>query len=805
MLDSVFVDKKSITTLGLPKVLDRVADLAAFSASKDLARALTPGTAYEEVQLRQTQTTEARYLLSVDADISIGGAHDMRSAAVSAARGSVLEPAQLLDVKSTLISARVMKRSLEKSHAVAPALADIASQMQLAPGLVDAISKTLDPRGEVLDSASPKLSSIRRDLNVVHERLTTRLQRMVSDPNIAQMLQEPIVTQRDGRFVIPLRAEFKGRIKAVVHDQSSSGATLFIEPLTVVDLNNQRRELQLAERDEVRRILAALSAQVGEHAEEIQATVSCLAEIDLAFAKAKYSDQIDGCEPILAPWREMHAGGHPGSTMKLLAARHPLLDPSEVVPIDLQLDDETFALVITGPNTGGKTVALKTAGLLVLMAQCGLHIPATSGSSLSIFDKVFADIGDEQSIEQSLSTFSAHISNIIRILSKAGDKSLVLLDELGAGTDPQEGAALARALMIEFLQRPTTTLIATHYPEMKTFAHVTPGVRNASVEFDLQSLQPTYHLTIGLPGRSNALAIASRLGLGDGIIARAREWVAPEELQAESLLDEIHRQRDQARQERQQAHESRQDVDALREELRERLEQIEDERQTVLTQARDEAQLEVEAVQQELNSLRRRLKAASQPLEALKAVEEQIESLEQVVHKPVIRVESSEPVEPLVLKLGEEVLIQTLDTKGVITGLGEQEAEVQIGRLRLRARLEELAPVRNAAPSKKKHQPMQVIPPPQSAPAPRAPQPPPLELDLRGQRVDEALDELDRRLDAAFLTGMPFVRIIHGKGTGRLRQAVREALSNNQYVASFEPGHPGEGGDGVTIVRLALE
>jgi DNA mismatch repair protein MutS2 len=800
------MDVKSYEVLELQLVLDRLERWAAFSASKELARALTPAVDFEQVKVRQAETSEARLLLSLKPDLTIGGAHDMRPSVNAAAVGKLLEPTELLDLKSTLIAARNLKRSLEKSDVTLPVLSAVADKMELVPGLIDAISKTLDDRGEVLDNASDKLATIRRNLRVAHDRITDKLQRMVSDPKIARMLQEPIITQRDGRFVIPLQADFKGRIKAVVHDQSASGATLFVEPLRVVDLNNERRELQLAERDEIRRILADLSHQVGESAEEISSTVGALAVLDLAFAKARYAEAIQANEPILKDFSGGGKTGHPGSTLSLLAARHPLLDPDVVVPIDFVLDTETFALVITGPNTGGKTVSLKTVALLALMTQCGLHIPASSGSELSVFDAVFADIGDEQSIEQSLSTFSAHVSNITRILKLASPQSLVVLDELGAGTDPEEGAALARAILGTLLERGITTLVATHYPEMKAFAHTMRGVRNANVEFDLESLRPTFHLTIGLPGRSNALAIAERLGLDKEIVSRARSMVSPEELRVESLLDEIHHQRELARQERSQAAEDRRHIQRLEKELSERLESIEEERRVLLDQANLEIREEINSLQEELRSLRRRLASAAEPLKAVQDIENAVDELQEEfsISRPSPSQISAGahkdagPQRPF--GIGEQVRIRTIDAVGVITALEEERAEVQVGRLRVRARLEELDFVSESeAPESRKKAPIRST----LHASVGAAAVPPLELDVRGQTADEALVELERRLDAAFLVGMPFIRIIHGKGTGRLRVAIRQALEGNAYVASFEPGKSSEGGDGVTVVHLA--
>ncbi len=521
------MDSKTLHVLEYDKILERLARFCDFSASADLARALQPSNNIDEVTRLLAETTEARLLLSTS-DLSIGGSHDIRTYADLAARGGVLEPLALLEIKSTLMACRDLKKSLAHSAEKTPRLTQLAVGLPEPFGIIDAITRVLSERGEVLDSASDKLANIRRAVRVARDRLMSRLQKYLTDS--ANKLQEPIITQRDGRYVIPLRAEFKGSIKAIVHDQSSSGATLFVEPLPVVELNNQVRELELAERDEERRILAELSSQVGEHAAELKYGIENLALLDLAFAKAKYAEELHASEPILQPNRKSSSANSQPPAIIILHSRHPLLDPNIVVPIDINPKTGTRALVITGPNTGGKTVSLKTVGLLALMSQSGLHIPAQSGSELPCFHDVFADIGDEQSIEQSLSTFSSHITNIIRILKKADARSLVILDELGAGTDPQEGAALARAILSHLIERGITTFVATHYPELKTFAHSTDGVVNASLEFDVQTLRPTYHLTIGLPGRSNALAIAQRLGLDPQLVAAARSEINPDDL-----------------------------------------------------------------------------------------------------------------------------------------------------------------------------------------------------------------------------------------------------------------------------------
>src|SRR3990170_4431524 len=800
--NSPAMDSKTLQVLEYPKILERLKAFCDFSASMELARALEPTDSSDLALARLAETSEARKLFSVQ-DIGIGGAHDIRPAADLAARGGVLDPVQLLDIKSTLISCREIKKSLERKTDEYPRLAQLAAGLPESHGIVDAITRVLSERGEVLDSASPKLATLRREIKIAHDRLMSRLQKYLTDSG--NKLQEPIITQRDGRYVIPLRAEFKGQIKAVVHDQSASGATLFVEPLPVVELNNKVRELELQERDEERRILYQLSAQIGEHREELIYGVENLAVLDLIFAKAKYAEELKASEPVL---HELSANSDQRSAknqkqelkiesrtlIRLLNARHPLLEPNSVVPIDVDPAPGTRALVITGPNTGGKTVSLKTVGLLALMAQSGLHIPAQSGSELPCFHAVYADIGDEQSIEQSLSTFSGHITNIIHILKQIDHRSLVIFDELGAGTDPQEGAALARAILNHLLETGCTTLVATHYPELKTFAHSTEGVVNASLEFDIKTLRPTYHLTIGLPGRSNALLIAQRLGLHQTIIDSAKAEIHPDK-----LLDDIRKERNRTSRERQKLEKARDRLESQTKELEKRLEKIEDERRDVLAKARAEGELEVAVLKRNIESLKSQLKKAKQPLEALKEIEEKVAEIEEKIEAPVERKSDQQSaVSSRSVKLGERVVVNTLNADGVVLALGESDAEVQIGTLRVRARLVDLQRKGQEEDSPKEKMPS--VSTQRSAVGTKSPG---IELNLRGKLVEDGLDELERYLERAYSSGLLFVRIVHGKGTGKLREAVRNALKGSPYVASFEEPKDNEGGAGVTVAKMA--
>jgi DNA mismatch repair protein MutS2 len=804
------MDTKTLHVLEYPKILERLVGFCDFSASMELARTLEPTDSYDLAIARLAEASEARRLFSTNDNIGIGGAHDIRPAADLASRGGVLDAQQLLDIKSTLISSRELKKSLERKTDEFPRLTQIAAGLSEAHGMVDSISRVLSDRGEVLDSASPKLGTLRREIKISHDRLMSRLQRYLTES--ANKLQEPIITQRDGRYVIPLRAEFKGQIKAVVHDQSSSGATLFVEPLPIVELNNAMRELQLQERDEERRILYELSAQIAEHREELVYGLENLAMLDLIFAKAKYAEELKASEPMLHKMEvkkrkddDPSSAAHRPPSIQLLNARHPLLDPNLVVPIDIDPKPGTRAIVITGPNTGGKTVSLKTVGLFSLMAQSGLHIPAQSGSELPFFHAVYADIGDEQSIEQSLSTFSGHITNIIHILKQIDARSLVIFDELGAGTDPQEGAALARAILSFLLESGCTILVATHYPELKTFAHSTEGVVNASLEFDIKTLRPTYHLTIGLPGRSNALLIAQRLGLSQNIIESAKAEINPEDLRADKLLDDIRKERNRTSRERQKLEKARDRLEAQTKELEKRLEKIEDERREVLAKARAEGELEVAVLRRNIDSLKSQLKKAKQPLDAIKTIEERIEKIEEKVEAPVERKIDQSPVSSLQsLRLGERVTVTTLNAEGVVTALGESDAEVQVGSLRVRARLVDL--VRKGQmeerPEVKKEE-KKVEAEGSGRAALSGTRSPGLELNLRGKLVEEGLEDLERYLERAFSAGLLFVRIVHGKGTGRMRDAVRNALKSSPYVASFEEPKENEGGAGVTVATMA--
>ncbi len=805
------MDSKDLTTLEFPKVLERLAGYASFSASRTLALSLFPSSYRSQAVQWQAETGEARRLLAVKPETGIGGARDVRPLLEQVRRAAILTPTDLLNVRQTLIAGRDLKRAILSLQDQFPNLADIAGRIQECPGLVHEIGRSISDRGEVLDDASPELVRIRRELDIAHQRLLDRLNRIVQSGSNAPYLQEAFVTQRQGRYVIPVRAEFKGRIPGIIHDQSASGATLFVEPTATVELNNRWRQLQVEEEQEVQRVLAALGQMVNEESDRIRWTVEAIAELDLAFAKAKYADELLASEPTWRTTTRRGAQAASAISFDLAEARHPLLDPETVVPAHLQLDSETHILVITGPNTGGKTVALKTVGLLVVMAQAGLQVPVREGSSLPFFDAVYADIGDEQSIEQSLSTFSSHMTNIVRILEACDENSMVILDELGAGTDPVEGSALARAILEYLRQKQVTTFVATHYSELKVYAHHTPGVVNASVEFNAETLAPTYRLMIGLPGRSNAFAIARRLGLNAGIIDTAQAMIDPETQQTESMLWDIQSEREAAARERRVAASAREQVEKRTQELDNKLAEIERERHHALNAAREEARKEIEEVRQELQQLqthwRQQFENQDKPLPAdvedgqsvLAALEESVAEL-----KPP-EPPATQPAYRGPLHSGDQVWVKPYNASGEVISSQRGQVEVQLGHFRVSVRRNQvdlLAPESSAgdeigasATSMTGGQAANSVPVAES---------PGLELDLRGQTTEEGLRRLDLYLDDAYMAELPWVRIIHGKGTGVLRAAVRDALNGHPLVTSYHPGDDNEGGDGVTIVKLAV-
>lgn len=808
------MDEKTLRILEFDKVRKILAGYTSFSAGTDLALVLKPTSDLFEAQRRQAETREALAMFETHSSITIGGARDVRRAVDNAEHGFTLLAEDFQAIKSTIVAARTLRRQLLKLEDEAPHLADIAVLIEECSGIVSAVSRTIDDRGEVLDSASPKLARIRQEEQMVYSRIHEKLQRLLNS-SMNQYLQESIITMRGGRYVIPLRADAKGRIKGIVHDHSGSGATLWVEPMNTVELNNEYRGLHIREQEEINRILRDLSAMVAEQGDSIKRVVERMAELDLIFARANYASTIEAVEPFFVPWRSFdvprppkHANErakwtppplklHPGSTIWVKGARHPLIDPEEVVPTNLTVDEDTFTVLITGPNTGGKTVSLKTIGLIVLMAQAGLHVPAIE-ARLTIFDGVFADIGDEQSIEQSLSTFSAHLTNIVRILEHVDDRSLVLLDELGSGTDPTEGAALAQSTVSFLRDKGATTFVATHYPELKIYASQTAGATNASLLFDIETLSPTYEMSIGIPGRSNAFAIARRLGLDETILDEAMRLVGSDSHEAEDMLDSIYSLREKMEAEEAGTRLAFNEAEATRNRLQKRLEEVEREREQILEETRAQADKELEEIRSELRRSRRKIRDAAS-LNLLKKVGKEVEKVEEERVKqtvPHIKVATKASTKKKVqetrraLRVGDTVNVKSLGTRAEVIEVGKKEAVVAIGRMQMRAGYDDLefkgSPVTEPE--------YEMISEPAISPG--------LELDLRGRRVEDGIEELGRYLDSAYLARLPWVRIIHGKGTGKLRVAVRESLSAHEFVGSWEEGKDGEGGAGVTVAKL---
>ncbi len=847
------MNPKSLHTLEYDKIIARLAALCETDAGRALAEALLPSPDYPDVLRRQRLTAEARRLLDMKPGISLAPARDVRAPVHQAALGHVLEPPELLDVHATLTLARSLRDTIGRLRVHLPLLAEIAEAIAPAGGgpvsggdfrdLLSEIARCINPRAEVVDAASPVLAQLRHDSRQAHDRLSRRLQQLVASPAARGAIQEPIVTLRDGRYVVPVKAEMRSQLPGIVHDVSSSGATVFLEPLETVEMGNAWRELLAEEEREVQRILRDLSARVGGRAEDIAAAVDALAGIDLCLAKARLGHALGA--------REIPHEGHdqpwllkkPGALL-LIDARHPLLK-GDVVPIsvwvgqggptsnlrpptsqatepgtknqaqespgareaptsNLQSPTSFSVLLITGPNTGGKTVALKTVGLLALMAQAGLPIPAGAGSRLPAFDAVYADIGDEQSIEQSLSTFSSHIGNIISILAATTPGSLVLLDELAAGTDPTEGAALAKAILSHLLRTGCLAVATTHHGELKAFAHVTPGVTNASVEFDPETLSPTYRLHIGLPGQSNALAIAQRLGMPPDVLEQARDSIDPDRLAVESLIVDLHRQREASESARATQEAAARAAERARDRVTRELAALDANRDRLLERTRQEMEGELAQARGRLRDALRELERAErlsvfERAAAVEAAHKEVEAVEESVKKIERRRRRPRSGPLPAIEPGDRLYLRDLPLPGEAISTPDPtsgELEVKLGALRARISLGQIERVEKG---KGKEETAPVPFPISHFLSPISP-----ELDLRGLSVDEALPLIDQRLDEAFRAGVGQLRLVHGKGTGTLRRAVRQMLSKHPLVRSHAPAEPRNGGDGVTVVELAV-
>jgi DNA mismatch repair protein MutS2 len=777
------MNERTLGTLEFPKILEQLAEHASFSAGKEAIEQLRPSHDLDACRARISQTSEARLLLEARPSTHLGGAHDVRDAVQRAAVGSVLTPRELLEIGDTLGAAGRLRSAILKDDLDAPWLRTRAGRLVENRALLEALAQTLSDRGEVLDSASPALRRLRLDMQTAQGRLMDRLNSMVSSTEHRSSLQEPIVTMRNGRYVIPVRADSRSKVPGIVHDQSSSGQTVFVEPLVVTELNNRLKELQLEEEREIERILRELSNRVAGQAPELRATVEALIEIDVAFAKARYASMQRATAPKL---------NNIGRT-NLVQARHPLLR-GEVVPTSIWLGTDFRVLIITGPNTGGKTVALKTIGLLTLMAQTGLHVPAEGDSEIAVYPKIFADIGDEQSIEQSLSTFSSHMRNIISMLPDIDARSLVLLDELGAGTDPAEGAALARALLTSLLDSGARAVVTTHYSELKTFAHEEEGVENASVEFDVERLTPTYRLVIGLPGRSQALAIAKRLGMPQKVLAIARQNVSAGAVRVEKLLAQIQHERREIGQLYERARDLHEDARKLRDRLQSELRVVKREREDILTQARAEAAAIVRDTRAQLRAVEETAGGSISRREQ-RDLRARVDEIQTATAAALGSPAAAEPDQPQIqpLQPGATVQILSLQQQGTVLSTRDGEAEVQFGQFTMRVPTDDLQVL-----SRKQREPERRVEVQVASPAP------PMELDVRGWRADDAVREVDQYLHDNYMHGQGLVRIVHGKGTGALRKAIREQLNHNPLVQSHSTEQRELGGEGVTVVKLAV-
>ena len=785
--------EKSLHKLELDAVLELLAAQAVSDAAKEACRALRPAEDLDEVRRLQAQTTAACQLISRKGSPSLGGIRDVGASLDRAARGGSLSPKELLQIAASLRVARGVKTYAE-TDAVDSCLDPYFWELTANKYLEERIATSILSEEEIADAASSQLADIRRHIRLQSSKIRESLQRVISSPAYVKALREPIVTIRSGRFVVPVKSECKNDVPGLVHDVSASGGTFFIEPIQAVNANNELRELQLKEQQEIERILAELSQEAAAYREPIQQNYRMLVTLDTIFARAKLSFAMKAVEPVV---------GTDGQ-LELKNARHPLIDKKTVVPVTVRLGSDFDTLVITGPNTGGKTVTLKTLGLLTLMAECGLHIPADDGSRISTFDTVLADIGDEQSIEQSLSTFSAHMRTIVEIVAQCDSRSLVLFDELGAGTDPAEGAALAMAL-IDFCRKTGARVAATtHYAELKLYAMRTEGVTNASCEFDVQTLQPTYRLLIGVPGKSNAFAISRRLGLPDDILKRARDLVSENDLNFEEVLNQLEQQRQQMEQARVEAQRLRREMEETKAQSDAYYAEIQKEREKALEKARAEARAVLEdarrtanATYDELKQLRKQMRDAAdaqginerqaQLRRNLNEAEARLAPQREAVQrpKPSREIQVGDTVE--LLKLGSKATVLAINKDGTY--------QLQAGIMKINAKADEVYLLENEQRQSVQKFIEKTRRQLRNTAAPS-------ELDLRGMDSVEAITVLDQFLDNAIMAKLPSVRIIHGKGTGVLRKAVQARLRQNRQIKGFRLGAYGEGEDGVTIVEI---
>ncbi len=786
--------EKSLWKLELDQVLQQLADCAGSTGGKEACLKVRPSSDLEDVELMQQQTTAASDLCTRKGNPVFGDVTDVSASLERADRGGSLQPIELLRIAGVLRCARNIKSYVSEDDK--QTVLDVMFQA-LSPNkyLEDRIFGAILSEEEIADNASPALADIRRHMRIQSAKIRDSLQKVISSPAYAKYLREPIITIRGGRYVVPVKSECRNDVPGLVHDVSATGSTYFVEPMSAVNANNALRELELKEKKEIERILAELSAEAAGHREDINLDYAMLIQLDVIFAKAKLAYRMRAWAPIM----------NDQGKVELRNARHPLIDPKKVVPISVRLGSDFDTRIITGPNTGGKTVTLKTIGLLTLMAECGLHIPAGDGSTLSTFDAILADIGDEQSIAQSLSTFSSHMRTIVDVVDQCDDRTLVLFDELGAGTDPAEGAALAMAI-IEFCRKMRSRVVATtHYAELKLYAMRTQGVINASCEFDVESLRPTYKLLIGIPGKSNAFAISRKLGLSEDILKEADDLVGKSDKDFEDVLSQLEQQRQQMEAARMEAERLKRETEKIRQQSEEFSIQLQKEKDKAMEAARREAQKIIDdarytanAASEELKALRKQLMDsadASNINQRQAEVRRSLNEMEDKLRASQPKAERPQPKRGILV--GDTVELLKLGTKASVIAINKDGTyQLQAGILKLSAKADEIYLLENENPYKAKggrpaHSGREMKMTAMSS-----------EVDLRGMDTVEALCVLDNYLDAAMRANLPTVRIIHGKGTGVLRAAVQQSLKRNKFVKKYRLGVYGEGEDGVTIAEF---
>lgn len=791
------MNQKVLRTLEYNKIVERLAEYAFGADTKERCLSLLPSTSLSEITNAQQQTKDAMNRSLKKGRLDCSGIKPLSSAIRRVEIGGTMNIEELLGLCKLLETARRVKAYGRKEREDIPSdsLSEFFDGLEPLSPLCDEIRRCIISVDEISDDASSNLKSIRRSIRSTGDRIHVQLNQMLNNQNVRNCLQDFVITMRNGRYCLPVKAEAKSQITGMVHDQSSSGSTLFIEPMAVVNLNNELKELSIKEQDEIAVILATLSAKAGEYIPAIETDYQILTELDFIFAKAAYALEYNGITPHFNTERKI----------RILKGRHPLLDAKKVVPIDISLGSDFDQLVITGPNTGGKTVSLKTVGLLTLMGQAGLPIPAGDRSELAVFDNIFADIGDEQSIEQNLSTFSSHMTNIIHILKEANEHSLVLFDELCAGTDPTEGAALAVSILSYFHSRGIRTMATTHYSEIKIYALTTGGIENACCEFDVETLSPTYRLLIGIPGKSNAFAISKKLGLSDTLIEDARTRISSNEQNFEDLLSDLEASRITIEKEQAEINRYKSEITALKQQLKNKQEKLDESRDAILRKAKEEANQILQEAKDTADEAIRNFNKYGTTRPSIQEMEKQRTNIREKMaaneKKSSKEKETAiyNPKVPKKLRIGDSVKVLSMNLTGTVHSLPNAKGDlfVQMGILRSQVNIKDLVLIEDAAPGSKKYAKTGAGKLKMSKSASVS-----TEINLIGKTVDEAIALLDKYLDDAYLAHLPSVRIVHGKGTGALRSAVQSHLKRQSYIKSFHLGEFGEGDAGVTIAEF---